>query len=161
VTKKGKNFYELLLYDDKLVFTHYHFNIIIRYTNYDIKKLLSLPGLDFFKSCYDGNKIHYTNEAVQYHKTKKVQYTGVVHILPSSVITNMFSKHLNYKDEFWKSNEHLFKLEDYEVNINYDLYTINYNNRKSIFPDKFNSVIKKKLLASRLLFRIDSSDIDE
>jgi hypothetical protein len=122
--------YELhLLNDQAMFFKGSNIKIIIKYTNKNIVDLVNLPGLDFYKCYYDGVKMYYTPEAIQCHKTKKIQYTGKLKPVSTLALTFYNSDYfclLFIKDEFQENtdNYHIEKsFKEYNVNNSQELYT--------------------------------------
>jgi hypothetical protein len=97
--------YKLALLDNQAIFYKQNLIFTIKYTTANIKDLINLPGLDFYKCYYDGIKIHSTPEAVQCHKTNEVQFVGKIKENP--VINEYLSPydHLEIKKEFEEINK--------------------------------------------------------
>jgi hypothetical protein len=177
LTRKGflKIFEELLsifkkkskieIYDDQLVFIQKNAVFAIRYTDKDINSLISLPCLDFYKCYYDGVKVHSTSEAVQCHRTGKVQYEEKLMVIPSIANSIFNCEHLIFKDGFWENTNKEFVI-DYVVPklghkkvvmFNHEIY------ERNCFSEKidYESCNKKKaLFGSCYISTIDISNFN-
>jgi hypothetical protein len=71
---------------------------------FDLVKFLNKPRLDYKKSCYDGQKLWCTPEALKSVKTKKL--TGIEKITTDNVkeISTLLSLSYNVSTDFWKVN---------------------------------------------------------
>jgi hypothetical protein len=161
------DFYALKLYDNYISFSRPgNLCIIIRYTNKNIDELVEMPGLDFYKCYYDGVKMHCTPEAIQCHKTNKVQYVGKIN-LHSYIVRNIFSYH-DFKVEFWKANSDYVIMDSFQnkhtdtltYNIDFDnsILTSNYFRDFDSFPTKSDVVDTKSSFGSKHMFTLDAPE---
>jgi hypothetical protein len=152
ITMSERN-YCLCLFDNQIQIHEGKFVFIIKYTIKDIKELVNLPGLDFFKCYYDGNKMYCTSEAIQCHKTDKVQYTGKINLDPS-VVRKMFEcKTLRFKKELWETNKEYTVLSKNSFKFNHDLDSDEFLNQN--FPTKYDVKKRKELFGTKQMFTID------
>jgi hypothetical protein len=103
--------FELKIFDDKIVLQKNELVITIKYYKVikNINELIELPGLDFYKCCYDGEKMYCTDEAIQCHKTGKVNYVGNIYLSPIGALNNIFIPEcLQFKSEFLEANRNYF-----------------------------------------------------
>jgi hypothetical protein len=125
--------YALQLASDKIMFFAENILLVIRYTNKDIKDLINLPGLDFFKCYYDGVKIHSTPEAILCHKTKEVQYVGKIKLSLTQSDDCFRYYCLKTENEFWETNKSYIKQVDLESEY-YDYFYV--KNKKINYHSK-------------------------
>jgi hypothetical protein len=134
---KPKHYCTLELYNNQILFRLDEFDITIKYSDESsIENLLKLPSLDFYKCCYDGVKIYYAPEAIRCHKTKKVQYTGKINLIPN-VIQNMFNCNgIVFKDAFWKANkDYILNNGSGMIQVNSDVLKSNLDGNTYAFYD--------------------------
>jgi hypothetical protein len=136
------------LFNSQIYISTNHLSFSIKYaesnelsTEENIKKLIDLPGLDFYKCYYDGVKLHCTTEAIQCHKTGNVKYTGKIN-MPFFVADKLFRCcYLKFENKFWNESNK----EYVHTYIGSEYYDFNYEGIRSeytdiTFSDEYNTV---------------------
>jgi hypothetical protein len=180
--KSKFKYYWLRIHDNQLFFVEKHLNVIIRhiskqYTYVDnlfteqstskveeeltIKKMIEMPGLDFYKCYYDGYKIHSTPEALNFERTGNLQYKGKMN-LNSSVAKEIFGRcNILTNIEFWTKTNGKY------IGIHNDIIFFGANIfesepfRKYSFPTELDVQDKRALFGSKFMFTLGSENFKE